>query len=225
MDSNFDCINETFLQYCLKDGKEYIIGTNNTNSPGNALVDPDLKDVIIPYSYHGIPIKEIGCDAFHSTDIETVTIYASLRQINSHSFFCCYSLQKIIIPNSVIIIGKRAFHSSGLKKVIIEANSKLKFIDFGAFNTKNPLSVTFCNLYIPSIEKNWGDTIEPAFTSGSHIYLMKEIKYDDQYSITETVITDNRCLIPFGMKQQTCNCHYINRMLSIAPLFQIMLSR
>ena len=225
MESNIECVNETFLQYCLKDGKEYIIGTNHSESPGNALVDPNLKDVIIPYYFHGIPIKEIGYDAFHSTNIETVTIFASLRQINSHSFYKCYSLKKIIIPESVIFIGTRAFHSTSLEKVIIEGNSKLSYIAFGAFNTNNPITITFCNLYIPHIENEYPDQTEPAFTNDSQIYLLKKINYsyNEEYTITETLITDNRCSFHFQMKKQTLNCHYIYNMLSISPLFQIML--
>ena len=197
-----DCVVAEFLTLCLYLGKEYIVGTNESHKPGNGLYDVNIKNVTIPYSYNGIDIKEIGHDAFHSTFIENVIIFASLRQINTHAFFNCRSLQSIQIPSSVYFIGWRAFSQSRVQNIFIEGGSVLKIIGAGAFKSYSPTNITFCNKYIPNIETTDDDSTP--FPNGGKVYYLKQFEFG---GTNMELIQDNRCSYQYRKIQQTSYCY------------------
>ncbi len=73
-------------------------------------------DVIIPSTYLGIAVTQIGMSAFENcTSITSVTIPDSIVEIGFEAFSFCTSLINLTIPNSVNIIGEGAFRGcSGL---------------------------------------------------------------------------------------------------------------
>ena len=85
-------------------------------------------DLIIPSTYKGLPVTEIG-----------------------YAFSNCNLLESVYIPNSIISIAEGAFMGcSNLQSVIFEKNSNLKTINYSAFasctSLKNlilPESITF----------------------------------------------------------------------------------
>ena len=203
-----NCEDQLYLRFCLQNNTEYTVGTNETHSPGNALIDPTIKQVIIPYSFNGIPIKEIGCDAFHSTFIETVIIFASIRQINSHAFHNCSRLRYINIPPSVIFIDVRVFYLSTLQEVFIEGDSVLQFIGAGAFDSNNPVDITFCNRYIPTFSFYYDENNQNhhPFSKGTTLHLKTSFDNFDQTDVTVSIINDARCSFQYRMKRPTFTC-------------------
>jgi len=85
--------------------------------------------VIIPASYNGLPVTEIGSQddddndensgAFYNTGITSVSIPDSVKFIGQAAFNTCANLASVTIPNSVTTIGIGAFAHSGLTSVTI----------------------------------------------------------------------------------------------------------
>ncbi len=80
------------LAYRLSDdGTEYyVVGIGTVTS----------KSLVIPASYRGLPVTQIGNYAFKGSDITSVTIPASVTEINSAVFISCYDLQNIIFEDT-----------------------------------------------------------------------------------------------------------------------------
>lgn len=88
-------------------------------------VSEDVEDIVIPAEHEGLPVTQIGNDAFtyarHTADILSV-----------------------VIPDSVTVIGRNAFyHRSELTTVTISQGSALTAIDNNAFAGNNSLKSIF----------------------------------------------------------------------------------
>ena len=71
-------------------------------------------DIVIPSSYNGLPVTEIGSSAFSGQSyIERVVIPDSVTSIGASAFFSCSSLKSINIPDGVTSIGNSAFPDYG----------------------------------------------------------------------------------------------------------------
>jgi hypothetical protein len=121
-------------------------------------------EVVIPNTIQFMPVKEIGREAFRSSNItsivipegvtiihesafadcselSSVTLPNSLTSIDAFAFSNCTSLSTITFPNSLTIIGRGAFQESGLTSVSWPAG--IHVISSRAFyNCKNLQSVT-----------------------------------------------------------------------------------
>ena len=92
------------LQYQkIADKEEYrVVGIGNVSS----------TDIVIPSTYHGLPVTEIGKNAFSdraSAYITSVLIPDSIITIGDNAFSDCDSLTSIEIPDSVTTIGSSVF--------------------------------------------------------------------------------------------------------------------
>lgn len=127
------------------------------------------RDLVIPSTYNGKPVTEIGNEAFkdnsaltsvtipdsvtnigyeafsHCSGLTSVTIGAGVTNIGSFAFSCCRGLTSVTIPNSVMSIGRYAFQfCSGLTSVTI-GNSVKKIGDFAFSGCSGLTSVTIPN--------------------------------------------------------------------------------
>jgi hypothetical protein len=100
--------------------------------------------VIIPASYNGKPVTEIGWGAFREcTSLTSVTIPASVTSIDDWAFEDCTSLTSITIPASVTEIGEGAFaFNTSLTDVTFAPNSQLESIGDYAFSGTGLTSIT-----------------------------------------------------------------------------------
>ena len=88
--------------------------------------------VVIPSTINGMRVNEIGSKAFYGCKSLTEVVFEEGCQfIDGEAFKYCEKLKKIHFPKSLLVIGERAFSSTGLVDVVIPNN--VKEIGWGAF--------------------------------------------------------------------------------------------
>lgn len=69
-------------------------------------------DIVIPDSAKGLPVKEIGSDAFSELDeLKSVTLPNTIVKIGDYAFDSSVNLEKVILGNSVKSIGHWSFRN------------------------------------------------------------------------------------------------------------------
>lgn len=72
--------------------------------------DTTITELEIPENYNGLPVVEIGREAFaHSQYLEKVTISEDIRRIDDGAFRCCKMLRSVNLPASLEEIGENTF--------------------------------------------------------------------------------------------------------------------
>ena len=137
-------------------------------------------DVVIPETYRGLPVTEIGAYAFQQElYIESITIPDSVTSIGSSAFSFCSSLTSVEIGNSVTSIGSQAFRDcDGLTSVEI-GNSVTK-IAYEAFTYCSRLT----SVYYKGTASEW-DNIS-IITAGSSSLTSATRYYYDESETTES---------------------------------------
>ena len=113
-----ECGHEKF-----SDGLEFILNSDNQSYSVNIgnCVDPY---VIIPSKYHGLPVTKIEDSGFVGANIYSITLADGLTSIGANAFKNVTSLTQIVIPASVLTIGKNAF--SGCSNLVVLAKTANK---------------------------------------------------------------------------------------------------
>ena len=89
-------------------------------------------DIVIPATYNGMPITEIGNNAFREESyITSIDIPDSITSIGSNAFSWCESLTEIVISNSVRNVGQGVFSGCSSLTIYCEAESKPSGWDSG----------------------------------------------------------------------------------------------
>ncbi|MBP3396202.1 MAG: leucine-rich repeat domain-containing protein, partial [Clostridia bacterium] len=92
--------NEGLTYKLSSDGTSYIV----------VGLESACADLVIPSTYRGKPVTEIGSYAFqYCKNLVTVTISEGVTAIRSGAFYNCQNMTAITIPNSVNIIENGAF--------------------------------------------------------------------------------------------------------------------
>ena len=73
---------------------------------------------------------DVGC--FRNTDIETITLPSSLKEIGCEAFRWCRKLKEIALPEGLEIIGIGCFRDTAIKEINIP--SSVKTIGESAFS-------------------------------------------------------------------------------------------
>lgn len=99
----------------------------------SAFESSDVASVTIPES-----VKEIGGRAFaFCKKLKSIKLSAGLNYIGNHAFYKCTGLTSIMLPNGITTIGDYVFRNSGLKNVLIPAS--VETIGEGAFSACSDL--------------------------------------------------------------------------------------
>ena len=132
-----------------------------------------LKALVIPSTYNGKEVKQIGIRYYENdydrvghimginnlADVNTIVIPSSVEILNELSFAGCISVKNIIIPDSVTTIGRSAFSGcSGLTNITIP--NSIKSIEEGIFQGCSQLT----DITIPNSVTSIGNS---AFSSCS----------------------------------------------------------
>jgi hypothetical protein len=86
-------------------------------------------EVVIPSEVEGIPVREIGDNAFRSnTNVISVTLPDGVTAIGGSAFTWCRKLASVYIPASVTSIGGNAFaYCYKLTSITIEEGAAVTF--------------------------------------------------------------------------------------------------
>lgn len=82
----------------------------------------DDKNLVIPNELDGYPVVSIGKHAFYEESIESVRVPDNVIIIEDGAFFGCAKLKNIVLPNSVLSVGRNAFDNT--KYYYTESNWK-----------------------------------------------------------------------------------------------------
>lgn len=104
------------LEYSLLDDGTYAISG-----------DGSCKDtiLILPDTYKGVPITQIGVGAFNSnTRITKVSLGRYVTTVGRGAFMDCSGLKQVDLPESVVTLDENVFQSSGLTSIKIPSGVK-----------------------------------------------------------------------------------------------------
>lgn len=119
--------------------------------------------IIIPNFYHGVPVIEIGENAFYAQNINGVTFSQTLRKISQNAFLECVGVGDLYIPANIEILEKYAFSSNDGKHIgsaatksvtafVMDENSKIKVLPSGLLLHQENLSKVILADSVTTIE-------------------------------------------------------------------------
>ena len=150
------CINKNTFKGCTS--LQYVDLTNNITSIGDSAFE-NCNNLIALYN-DVKNLKIINKRAFYNcTKLETINIQ-NLTEIGNEAFKNCtmydinYDINSDGFPINVETIGKNCFENSGIKKLTIQKNSKLKSIsEYAFYNCAKLKTVDLSNSIIEIFEK------------------------------------------------------------------------
>jgi len=89
------------------------------------------RAITIPADIEGIPVKEIGNNAFANRNITSVVIPGSVTIIGENAFSGSRQLTSVIMHDNIVQIGDFAFRGTGITQ--IDLPSKITIINRGLF--------------------------------------------------------------------------------------------
>lgn len=137
-------------------GLEYTLSNDKTTYSCSGIgTATAVKQLVIPYTYKGLPVVSIGLTAFqNNTVIESVSIPDSVTTIGIAAFEKCSNLRKVNIGNGLLELGNRAFQEcASLTEVILPEG--LTTIGLNAFVKCTALE----RVYIPKSATTVGTTL------------------------------------------------------------------
>ena len=103
--------------------------------------EPPTGDVVVPSEVNGHAVIGIACDAFSSPDFTSLTIPEGVLRIGEGAIWNAYMLERVYLPNSLLVIGPRAFaHCNQLR--VMEIPRNVRWIGEDAMNNTALTSVT-----------------------------------------------------------------------------------
>ncbi|MBQ8294918.1 MAG: leucine-rich repeat protein [Clostridia bacterium] len=101
-----------------EDGSGYAVKNKNNWVAG---------DLVIPDTYQGLPVVEIGEGVFAYDMIDTLTLGKNVKKIAGNAFYCCETLETIVFPEDSVLKTVEAnafFGCSALKELTLPDSVK-----------------------------------------------------------------------------------------------------
>jgi hypothetical protein len=134
-------------------------------------------NVIIPDSTNGYPVRAIGLNAFKgNTNVLSVTIPASVTNVEDFAFSQCSSLSSVALSSNLISLGAQAFYScSGLTSVTIPGS--VANIGSAAFGNCVFLSTAYFQGKAPTVNGLAGSADETVFYGNTRLGIESGVIY------------------------------------------------
>ena len=100
----------------------YMVGDGTTKN-SNAIKKENIRDIVIPAEYKGLPVVKIGQYAFAESKIEHITIPDCIKTIENHAFYNAVRFNTFN-TRSVETIGESAFDKTAIKDITLGAGLK-----------------------------------------------------------------------------------------------------
>ena len=160
------------------DRLEYTLGKSNDGSEWYSVTgigECTATDLVIPSVFNGLPVKEIGQNAFFNcTNITSVTIPDGIWEIGGGAFQGCNSLTSVTIPESVTWLWDHAFKDC-TDLASLSLPSSLDYL--GSETFRNCTSLTSISLPESLNERGYlGDYLFENCTSLTSIHIPSGIK-------------------------------------------------
>ena len=112
--------------YKESQGLEYSIGDDETYYAVVGIGDCTDTDVIVPFTYEGLPVKEIRGDLLRGCDsIINVVVPNSVIKITGWAFSFCNSLKSVTIGSGTTTIDDYAFaYNDTIERITVSAKNK-----------------------------------------------------------------------------------------------------
>ena len=195
-----------YVELPASEGLAYTLSSDGTYYIVSGIGTCTDTDVVIPATYNGLPVKEIGYDAFLScTSLTSIVIPDRVTSIGDCAFLGCKSLTSVVIPDGVTSIGNYSFaHCYSLTSIVIP--DSVTSIGDGAFyycTSLTSIEVDADNQYYKSIGGNLyskdGKTLiqyaigktDTSFKVPSGVTSIGDWAFEDCTSLTSIVIPDS----------------------------------
>ena len=182
-----------YVELPASKGLEYTLSDDGTYYILSGIGTCKDTDIVIPSTYNGLPVKEIGESAFENcTLITSVVIGNCVTSIGNSAFYFCYYLTSIEIPDSVISIDDWAFSSCELLKSVVIGESVIS-IGSGVFSECRLLK----SIRIPDSVTSIGDLafsgceLLKSVVIGNSVTIIGDDMFDYCDSLTSIVIGDS----------------------------------
>lgn len=143
------------LYYNIVNGEAQVTSENPLPALGSRAYSNLPGNVVVPDSvtYNGItyPVTSLGSKAFmYCTDLNRLTLPATLRVIGSWSIAACQAMDSVVVPNTVQVIDTGAFSASFITSIRIP--DSVTVIRYQAFRNCYRLRSVTLHSGITSIE-------------------------------------------------------------------------
>ena len=103
-----------------------VVGTHTYVSYGNGLKNKEATEIVIPETYLGLKVIEIGCQSFRTTNIESVFVSRYVKSIQLAAFYNCTSLKYITFDSNSELeyLGYALIHNAQLESINLPASLK-----------------------------------------------------------------------------------------------------
>ena len=128
----------TLIQYPAKMAGNFTVPNTVTTIADDAFHSTDVEDVTL-----GTSVTTIGARAFSSSNISDLSFNESLSAIGEDAFRSCSSLRvSLTLPESLSTLGAYAFSSSGITGVTVNGDGNLVIGSYAFSNCNSLASVT-----------------------------------------------------------------------------------
>ena len=143
----------------------------------------EIDNFMIQEEIDGLPIVEIGDDAFEASDVTDVAIPSTVKKIDKDGFYNCTKLENVCFSEGLEEIGQDAFGQTALTEIDLPeslttlgggcfANTKLKKV-YIPKNTENIYTTSFTYSEVEEFEV---DRANDVFASKDGIIYLKDMK-------------------------------------------------
>ncbi len=143
----------------------------------------DIDEFMIQEEIEGLPIVEIGEDAFEASDVVDVAIPSTVKKIDTDGFYNCTKLKNVYFSEGLEEIGQDAFNRTALTEVDLPdtlttlgggcfAYTKLKKV----YIPKNTASIYSSSFAYSEVEEFEVDRANDVFASKDGVIYLKDMK-------------------------------------------------